>query len=71
MVKPTFSTRWMFIGPTHRLNSNMDWQPERMIIIQSESAARAREWYDSAEYRPLRELRQRCAACKLIIVDGL
>ena len=46
------------------------WQPERMIVIQFESSARAREWYDSPEYLPLRELRQRSSGCKLIIVDG-
>ena len=46
------------------------WQP-RMVIIEFESTARAREWYDSAEYRPLRELRQRSADTQLIVMEGI
>ena len=56
-------------GETQSLEGG--WQPERMAVIQFESAARAHEWYDSAEYVPLRELRQRSSGCKLIIVDGV
>jgi uncharacterized protein (DUF1330 family) len=47
-----------------------DWQP-RLVIIEFASAAQARAWYDSPEYRPLRELRQRCADTNLVVVDGV
>jgi uncharacterized protein (DUF1330 family) len=47
-----------------------DRQP-RLVIIEFPSVAQARTWYDSAEYRPLRELRQRSAETQLLIVDGL
>ena len=46
------------------------WQP-RMVVIEFESTAQAREWYDSAEYRPLRELRQRSADTQLIVIEGM
>ena len=47
-----------------------DWQG-RPVIIEFASTARAREWYDSAEYRPLAQLRQRCADTVAIIVEGV
>jgi uncharacterized protein (DUF1330 family) len=46
-----------------------DWRP-RLVIIEFDSVERARAWYDSTNYRPLRELRQRSAETQLIIVDG-
>ncbi len=47
-----------------------DWGA-RMVIIEFESVARAREWYESEEYRPLIELRQRTADTMLSIVEGV
>jgi len=47
-----------------------EWPP-RMVIIEFESVARAREWYDSEEVRPLIELRQRSAETALSIVEGV
>ena len=47
-----------------------DWRG-RPVVIEFESAARAREWYDSAEYRPLLELRKASAETQLIIVEGV
>jgi uncharacterized protein (DUF1330 family) len=46
------------------------WQPT-MVIIEFESAAKARAWYDSEAYRPFKELRQRSADLQLIIVEGV
>jgi uncharacterized protein (DUF1330 family) len=46
------------------------WEP-RMVVIEFESPVRAREWYDSAEYRPLRDLRQHSADTQLIIIEGI
>ncbi len=43
----------------------------RMVIIEFESVARAREWYESEELRPLIELRQRTADTMLSIVEGV
>ena len=55
-------------GEAHALEG--DWRP-RMAVIEFESVARARAWYDSEEYRPLRELRQRSADVELSIVEGV
>ena len=40
-------------------------------MMEFESTERAHAWYDSEEYRPLKELRHRSADVKLIIVEGV
>ncbi len=47
-----------------------DWQPT-LVVVEFESAERARAWYDSEEYRPLKALRHRSADVRLIIVEGV
>jgi uncharacterized protein (DUF1330 family) len=47
-----------------------DWKPKRLVVIEFESAARAREWWASEEYREAKELRQRTARTDLVIVAG-
>lgn len=47
-----------------------DWQPTRLVVLEFESAARAREWWASEEYREAKALRQRAARTKLVIVEG-
>ena len=46
------------------------WQPA-LVLIEFDSVERARAWYDSEEYRPLKELRQRASSADAVIVEGL
>ena len=46
------------------------WQPKRFVILEFPSVARAREWWDSEEYRPARDIRNASAATEMIVVDG-
>lgn len=48
-----------------------DWAPRRLIVLEFESLARARQWFDSPEYRPLIALRQRTAKTQLIFAEGV
>jgi uncharacterized protein (DUF1330 family) len=48
-----------------------DFAPARLAVIRFDSVARARAWYDSPEYRPLRAIRERCARARILIVDGV
>ena len=48
-----------------------NWSPKRVVICEFESLARAREWYDSAEYKPAMDIRQKTSDAKIIVVDGL
>ena len=49
-----------------------EWDPERLVVLEFESIGRLREWYDSPEYAPLKQLRQEAAAAtQLVVVEGL
>jgi uncharacterized protein (DUF1330 family) len=48
-----------------------DWTPSRLVIIEFPSLAQLRAWYESPEYRPLRQVRQRTARSRMIVVEGL
>lgn len=48
-----------------------DWNPKRVVICEFESLERAREWYESPEYRPARDIRQKTSEAKIIVVDGM
>ena len=56
-------------GQTQTLDG--DWMPRRVVLLEFESITRAKEWLNSAEYRPVRELRDRCAVVKIVAVEGL
>jgi uncharacterized protein (DUF1330 family) len=47
-----------------------NWKPERMILIEFDSARQARECFASPEYRAIAPLRERSARTKAIIVEG-
>ena len=47
-----------------------DWTPKRMVVIEFESLERAKQWYESEEYKPVREIRFKAAISKLLIVEG-
>ncbi|MDP9439985.1 MAG: DUF1330 domain-containing protein [Actinomycetota bacterium] len=48
-----------------------EWDPERLVVLEFESMARLREWYDSPEYAPLKRLRQEAAVTQFVVVEGL
>jgi uncharacterized protein (DUF1330 family) len=47
------------------------WAPKRLVILEFESLARAREWWDSPEYREGKALRNAIATSKMVAVEGL
>ncbi|MBI5649353.1 MAG: DUF1330 domain-containing protein [Chloroflexi bacterium] len=47
------------------------WSPKRFVILEFPNAARAQAWYESAEYRPARDLRQSTSNGKMILVEGI
>jgi uncharacterized protein (DUF1330 family) len=48
-----------------------DWAPRRLTIIQFESVARAKEWFNSAEYRPFKEIRKKTTIARLLVIEGV
>ena len=48
-----------------------DWSPERLVILQFDSAEQARAWWASEEYAEAKALRQASAKTQLIVVEGV
>lgn len=48
-----------------------EWDPCRVVILEFESVARAKQWLDSPEYKEARSLRHASARTQMIVVDGL
>ena len=46
------------------------WQPERVVVLEFPTVARAIEWWASDEYRDAKALRQRTAKTEMIVVEG-
>ena len=47
-----------------------DWQPKRIVVLEFESAQRAKEWLNCEEYREPRKMRRRTARTNMILVEG-
>ena len=48
-----------------------DWQPDRLVILKFSDAAKARAFYDSAEYAKAKTARAGAAVMRMIVVDGV
>jgi uncharacterized protein (DUF1330 family) len=48
-----------------------DWQPKRIVVLEFESAQRAKDWLNSEEYREPRKMRHRTARTNMILVEGM
>ena len=47
------------------------WSPQRLVILEFPSLARAQEWWASPEYTPAKALRQTCARAKMLVLEGV
>lgn len=48
-----------------------EWPGSRTVILEFPSLERAREWYDSPEYKPLRPLRQANSRGRIAFFEGI
>ena len=48
-----------------------DWNPQRIVILEFPTIQRANEWWNSELYNKAKEIRQRAAKTKMIIVEGV
>jgi uncharacterized protein (DUF1330 family) len=48
-----------------------DWKPKRIVVLEFESASRAKEWLNSEEYRKPRKMRHRTARTNMLLVEGM
>lgn len=55
-------------GPLEVLEGN--WQPNRIVILEFESIAKAKAWINSPEYSEVKKIRHSTAVSKAIVVEG-
>src|SRR5712691_10711098 len=48
-----------------------EWPGSRTVILEFPSLARAREWYESPEYKPLRPIRQANSTALIAFFEGV
>jgi uncharacterized protein (DUF1330 family) len=48
-----------------------DWQPGRFVILEFESLARAKAWWDSQQYAEPKRMRQAASRTNMIVAEGL
>jgi uncharacterized protein (DUF1330 family) len=48
-----------------------DWQPRRSVILEFPDMAALKAFYQSPEYRPLRDIRQRASRSNLVAIAGV
>jgi uncharacterized protein (DUF1330 family) len=48
-----------------------DWQPKRIVVLEFDSAQRAKEWLHCVEYREPRKMRHRTSRTIMILVEGM
>jgi uncharacterized protein (DUF1330 family) len=47
------------------------WDPERLVVIEFESADAAQAWYESDDYRAARDVRAGAGTWRMVVVDGV
>ena len=47
-----------------------DWEPGRIVVIEFPTAERAKAWWNSVEYRDVKDIRQRSASTRMVLVEG-
>jgi len=48
-----------------------DWKPERVVVVEFESMEQARKWYMSPAYTKAKDILQKAASIKVILVEGV
>jgi len=57
-------------GALEVLEAGKDWTPGRMVIIEFPSMSALKDWYDSPEYAPVRDIRMGAAKSTLVALDS-
>jgi uncharacterized protein (DUF1330 family) len=47
------------------------WEPGRLVVLEFESAERAKAWWSSDDYAGLKQLRQIASMTRMIVVEGV
>ncbi|MDB5208591.1 MAG: hypothetical protein JWR72_3666 [Flavisolibacter sp.] len=56
-------------GATETLEG--EWKPQRIVVLEFPTKELATQWWSSEEYAPAKEIRQRTASTRMILVEGV
>lgn len=56
-------------GPFEKLEG--DWTPKRLVLLEFPSLERAKKFYESEEYEPLKKIRVNATKSNIVLVDGV
>ncbi|HWJ29203.1 MAG TPA: DUF1330 domain-containing protein [Flavisolibacter sp.] len=56
-------------GKTESLEG--DWNPQRLVVLEFPTIEQAKNWWNSPEYTPAKEIRQIAAKTRMIVAEGL
>ena len=73
LVSPTLAAydgKYLARGGTVKVLEG-DLAPNRTVVVEFPTAARALEWWDSDLYRPIRQIRYDSADCRMLLVEGV
>ena len=48
-----------------------DWSPQRLVILEFPSAAKAKAWWGSQQYAEAKALRQATARTRMLLAEGI
>jgi len=48
-----------------------DWAPKRLVVLEFESLEKAKQWWESEEYKSPKALRHSASVAKMILVEGV
>ena len=48
-----------------------DWQPSRLVVLEFDDLAAARQWYQSEVYQQAKNLRDGAARLRMVAVQGV
>jgi uncharacterized protein (DUF1330 family) len=64
-----YGGRYLAAGPAEGKEGS--WRGGVFVVIEFPTKDRAQEWYDCAEYQPLKQLRKSSTRSNMVLVDGL
>jgi uncharacterized protein (DUF1330 family) len=65
----SYGGRYLVRGGAHELVEG-DWDVDRIVVIEFESAEQARAWYQSPEYQEIAPIRHGASRGKAVLVEG-
>jgi uncharacterized protein (DUF1330 family) len=48
-----------------------EWTPRRLVVLEFDSVAQAKTWFNSPDYGEAKQVRDTCARVNMIVVEGL